>query len=233
MSNPAGVSGFFNNFMKNKIVLLALAGLVLVAGAIYYSRSGSSASAPTPDVGKNSSSSVPVSAPAASNSGSLTRAKAESRIAASLKQSPTTIGVAGDLWGKHKSFEFSCPFRPSSPLFPSLDNLEKDGLIRQGSEQISPYSPPDDYFTFTDKARPYLVNVNYSGILHPAFLAAKVVSVKVTGLSRIENFIKADFSAVNQLTVFGEECNWPAAQNGTGIFTLYDDGWRLTNVELD
>lgn len=221
--------------MKNKIILFALAGLVLAASAIYYFHTGSSRATTVPDSNKNGSGFVPVSAPAsaATNPNTLTRAKAESMITAYLKQKPEVIGLA-DSWLEERRSNLSCPYGSANTLLffdpahkeGDLAQLEKDGLVQRGS------TPAQDYFTLTEKVRPYIVNFNYSKEAGPAILVARAETVKVTGLvHRADNLISADFSAANKLTVFGELCAWPAAQSGVAVFTLYDDGWRITNVE--
>jgi len=205
--------------MKNKIILFMLAGLVLLAGAIYYLRAGNPKA--TPNASKNNS----VSAPASSDTGSISRVKTEGIILDALERQPSIINVP---FVNQQYHNMGCPY---AQLFAPLGVLEKAGFINK----VAPVQDIDDggFFVFADKSKQYVGNTFLDknlGVMQTPVVFSKTAAVKVTGLVHQGNFIQADFTATNQLTPFGEACGLFAEQKGVAVFTLYDDGWRLTKA---
>lgn len=93
-------------------------------------------------------------------------------------------------------------------------------------------------FKLMDSASPYTVQMKRYGANIIAFIGGTIDSVKVNGISKPadsngQKICTVSYSATYKATPFGEvlfKNNNELVKSGNAIFVLYDDGWRIAEI---
>lgn len=200
----------------NKAYLIgAIAVLVLVSGAYFWSRNKDSV--PDPSVLEKGVK-------------NLTRDAAAAKIKeyAQLNPQMSNTYLFDEKLGHHHLQYVS----ESSEDVKVLRRLEQAGYIKKVTEKKT-YGTLDITFDFTGQAQQYVKRQNYG--TYDALVTATIASVEVTGITEPMQGLGgsmriANFTAAYELTPIGKII-YPDWKNepvkAQYPFTLYDDGWRI------
>ena len=205
--------------LNNKVLLIAIAILVL-GGGIYFFSTGN-----IPTTGN-----------------SLTREKAAQMIEEEIAEGgikETTQAIkyneapAGYPVGYYGDTGY---FGDGWIVDKEAKQLEAKGLIRITGKDRSGYP----VFEFTEKAGTYFrpLSPTYAGInpKNKNVLLSTITKVEVTGLTTPteesgQKVMKADFTMYYDLTPFGEaDSSVSKEQKSRATFIMYDDGWRVDRL---
>lgn len=119
-----------------------------------------------------------------------------------------------------------------------LYRLEEMGLIKVKARSFGLFTGETLNFELMDSAIPYTVPRNRYGANIIAFIGGTIDSVEVNGISKPadsngQKVCTATYSATYKATPFGEiffRNNEKLFKSGNAIFVLYDDGWRIAEI---
>lgn len=122
-----------------------------------------------------------------------------------------------------------------------LSRLESMGLIKNHRSFFATWITRYErcFFDLTEAANPYIKKGKSQFDFQFYVITATVNSVEVNGISKPSDLLgrkvcTATYTASYKPTPFGEaliEDKNKLSRSGQAVFVLYDDGWRLNNLE--